>query len=105
VLKLYEKRKADVLSKKTSRGSVEDDDSSSSADAEDLMGYESIAPDLPPASSDRQKWWLDGDARVRSQGGPPRDGMHLNPRREGNPWRSGVSKDDDWVEVERPSWR
>jgi SacI homology domain/Endonuclease/Exonuclease/phosphatase family len=101
--KLYEKRKADVLSKKTSRGSVEDDDSSSSADAEDLMGYESIAPDLPPASSDRRKWWLDGDARVRSQVGPPRDGMHLNPRREGNPWRSGVSKDDDWIEVERPS--
>lgn len=100
--KLYEKRKADVLIKKTSRGSVEDDDSSSSADAEDLMGYESIAPDLPPASSDRRKWWLDGDARVRSQIGPPRDGMHLNSRREGNPWRSGMSREDDWVEVERP---
>lgn len=23
------------------------------------MGYDSIAPDLPPASSDRRKWWLD----------------------------------------------
>lgn len=26
---------------------------------EDLMDYESIAPGLPPASSDRRKWWLD----------------------------------------------
>jgi hypothetical protein len=101
--KLYEKRKADVLSKKTSRGSADDDDSSSSADAEDLMGYESIAPDLPPASSDRRKWWLDGDARVKSQVGPPREGMALNMRREGNPWRSSIGREDDWVEVERPS--
>lgn len=100
---LYEKRKADVLSKKTSRGSADDEDSSSSADAEDLMGYESIAPNLPPASSDRRKWWLDGDARVKSQVGPPRDGMALNIRREGNPWRSGIGKEDDWVEIERPS--
>lgn len=101
--RLYEKRKADVLSKKKLRGSAEDDDSSSSADAEDLMGYESIAPDLPPASSDRRKWWLDGDARVKSQVGPPREGMTLSARREGNPWRSGVGKEDDWIEVERPS--
>lgn len=28
-------------------------------DDEDLIGYESIAPELPPASSDRRKWWLD----------------------------------------------
>lgn len=26
---------------------------------EDIIGYESIAPELPPASSDRRKWWLD----------------------------------------------
>ena len=26
---------------------------------EDLIGYDSIAPELPPASSDRRKWWLD----------------------------------------------
>lgn len=26
---------------------------------EDLIGYDSIAPGLPPASSDRRKWWLD----------------------------------------------
>lgn len=28
-------------------------------DDDDLIGYESIAPELPPASSDRRKWWLD----------------------------------------------
>lgn len=26
---------------------------------EDIVGYDSIAPELPPASSDRRKWWLD----------------------------------------------
>ena len=26
---------------------------------EDIIGYEPIAPELPPASSDRRKWWLD----------------------------------------------
>ena len=30
-----------------------------SEDDEDLLGYESIEPGLPPASSDRRKWWLD----------------------------------------------
>lgn len=29
------------------------------ADDEDLKGFEPIAPGLPPASSDRHKWWLD----------------------------------------------
>jgi hypothetical protein len=28
-------------------------------DDEDLLGYESVEPGLPPASSDRRKWWLD----------------------------------------------
>lgn len=28
-------------------------------DDEDLIGYKPIAPGLPPASSDRHKWWLD----------------------------------------------
>ena len=27
-------------------------------DEEDLIGYVSVAPGLPPASSDRRKWWL-----------------------------------------------
>lgn len=28
-------------------------------DEDDLIGYDSIEPGLPPASSDRRKWWLD----------------------------------------------
>ena len=28
-------------------------------DDEDLVDYDSIEPGLPPASSDRRKWWLD----------------------------------------------
>lgn len=28
-------------------------------DDEDLIGYDAISPGLPPASSDRRKWWLD----------------------------------------------
>lgn len=32
-------------------------------DDEDMIGYDSIAPELPPASSDRRKWWLDNGER------------------------------------------
>ena len=35
-------------------GEVEDE-----TDDEDLLGYDSIEPGLPPASSDRRKWWFD----------------------------------------------
>lgn len=35
-------------------------------DDEDLIGYESIAPELPPASSDRRKWWLDNGMSLLS---------------------------------------
>ena len=50
--KLYAKRKADVGD--TTANAPDED-----VDDEDLIGYESIAPELPPASSDRRKWWLD----------------------------------------------
>jgi hypothetical protein len=30
----------------------------SDVDDEDLMGYDAIAPGLPPASSDKRRWWL-----------------------------------------------
>ncbi|KAK5943564.1 Inositol-1,4,5-trisphosphate 5-phosphatase 1 [Knufia obscura] len=75
----------------------EEDDSSESA--EELTGYQSIAPGLPPASSDRRKWWFDGDKPVTSQVKPPQDGMKLNPDRNGNPWREGG--EEDWVMVDR----
>lgn len=49
---LYAKRKVDTGD--TTANARNDD-----VDDEDLIGYESIAPELPPASSDRRKWWLD----------------------------------------------
>lgn len=45
------------------RAVVGDDTASTRAadtDEEDLMGYESVQPGFPPASSDKHKWWLDG---------------------------------------------
>jgi endonuclease/exonuclease/phosphatase family metal-dependent hydrolase len=98
---LYEKRKKDLGLR---RGAIDGtDDRGSEADSEDddIMGYQSIAPGLPPASSDRRKWWLDGDKPVKSQVGPPRDGMVPNGRRPGNPWRE--TSEPDWVDVKRPS--
>ena len=100
-MQLYDKRKNDLGLR---RGAIDGtDDRGSEADSEDddVIGYESIAPGLPPASSDRRKWWLDGDKPVRSQVGPPREGMLPNDRRSGNPWRE--SSEPDWVDVKRPS--
>lgn len=97
---LYEKRKKDLGLR---RGPIDGtDDRGSEWDSDDdLLGYESIAPGLPPASSDRRKWWLDGDKPVKSQVGPPREGMVPNDRRPGNPWRE--TSEPDWVDVKRPS--
>lgn len=41
-------------------------------DDEDITGYDSIAPELPPASSDRRKWWLDN-----GKGSPSSHSKHL----------------------------
>lgn len=53
---IYAKRRADV-GDTTANATNED-----IIDDEDLIGYDSIAPELPPASSDRRKWWLDNGA-------------------------------------------
>lgn len=50
---LYAARRAAVGGQDGILDGDEDDD-------EDLIGYESIEPGLPPASSDRRKWWLEG---------------------------------------------
>lgn len=73
----------------------------SSDEAEQLLGYQSIAPGLPPASSDKRKWWFDGDKSVASTMGPPQPGMILNKNREPNPWRDG--SEDDWILIEHES--
>jgi hypothetical protein len=98
---LYEKRKKDLGLRRGAIDGTDDRGSEAGSDDDDLMGYESIAPGLPPASSDRRKWWLDGDKPVRSQVGPPREGMVPNDRRPGNPWRE--TSEPDWVDVKRPS--
>lgn len=50
---LYESRR-DLIGDARATGRLGEDES----DDEDLLGYESVEPGLPPASSDRRKWWL-----------------------------------------------
>ena len=47
---IYKARREDVAGITANSGN--------DVDEEDLIGYVSIAPGLPPASSDRRKWWL-----------------------------------------------
>ncbi|KAJ9650421.1 Inositol-1,4,5-trisphosphate 5-phosphatase 1 [Neophaeococcomyces mojaviensis] len=101
---INDEKKAEILKKlyaKRIRQLKDDveDESDVSEEAEELMGYQSVAPGLPPASSDRKKWWLDGDKPVASRVKPPKEGMMLNPARHGNPWRE--SSEDDWVMIDR----
>lgn len=49
---IYEKRRSEVGEITANSKGIENDD-------DDLIGYDAIAPGLPPASSDRRKWWLD----------------------------------------------
>lgn len=51
--RLYDKRRHEVTERSTPSAPYDD------TDEEDLIGFDSIAPGLPPASSDRQRWWLD----------------------------------------------
>lgn len=96
---LYERRKADVGDTTAHAGDGEE------TEDEDLIGYDSIEPGLPPASSDRQKWWLDNKQPARAQVSVPngRDGhaMTLNPNRASNPF--GHSEEPDWISVPRSS--
>ncbi|EFY93299.1 Inositol-1,4,5-trisphosphate 5-phosphatase 1 [Metarhizium acridum] len=96
---LYQRRKADVGDPTAHLGDGEE------SDDEDLIGYDSIEPGLPPASSDRQKWWLENRQPARAQVAAPhgRDGlpMALNPNRPSNPF--GQSEEPDWVSVPRSS--
>ncbi|ETN38944.1 uncharacterized protein HMPREF1541_06986 [Cyphellophora europaea CBS 101466] len=96
--KLYMKRAREV--KAAMHAEDYEDDSS---DIDDVVGYEAIQEGLPPASSDRRKWWLDGDKAVRAGVQPPEKGMMLNPKRKSNPWRpsDGVDEEDEWVKVDK----
>lgn len=91
---LYGKRKVFVGDTRASSGAALDE-----TDDEDLLGYESVEPGLPPASSDRRKWWLDNGLPARSRAQPPSNDHFPNPKRPSNPFTP--SPEPDWVEVRR----
>ncbi|KAK7550750.1 SacI homology domain-containing protein [Phyllosticta citricarpa] len=86
---LYQKRKG-LVGHATAAGSQESSD-------EDLIGYEPIDPTLPPASSDRRKWWFDNGKPSGPTIRPPGDDFVPNPNRPSNPWTA--SDEPDWVKV------
>ncbi|EME39404.1 hypothetical protein DOTSEDRAFT_75181 [Dothistroma septosporum NZE10] len=71
------------------------------SDDESLYGYDSVEPGLPPASSDKRKWWLDNGMPARSTVQPPSAGQVPNPARPSNPWTP--TGEPDWVKVEKPN--
>lgn len=91
--KLFDRRKAEAGGT-VANGSDDSED-------EDLLGFESVEPGLPPASSDRRKWWLDNGQPARSQLQPPARDMAPNPMRPSNPWEEG--NEPDWIKVDRPA--
>ncbi|KAF2265672.1 hypothetical protein CC78DRAFT_183975 [Lojkania enalia] len=91
---LYRQRRA-IVGDTRATGAMEE------TDDEDLIGYDSIEPGLPPASSDRRKWWLDNGLPARSRIQPPSSDHIPNPNRPSNPFTP--SPEPDWVEVERMS--
>ena len=55
---MYAKRRADI------GDAVANASPYDGPDDEDLIGFDPIAPELPPASSDRRKWWLDNGTNL-----------------------------------------
>lgn len=90
---IYEQRRADI-GDTTANAEGED------IDDEDLIGYDAIAPELPPASSDRRKWWLDNGRPVRSSVNAPGSTYALNQQRPNNPFTP--TSEPDWVLRSRP---
>jgi hypothetical protein len=89
---IYDRRQIEVG---TTIASAQNDDT----DDEDLIGYDSIEAGLPPASSDKRKWWLDNGQPARSNIRPPQEGLVPNPNRPSNPYTP--TDEPDWVTVPR----
>ncbi|KAK2628314.1 hypothetical protein QTJ16_002960 [Diplocarpon rosae] len=89
---IYERRRSEV-------GGVTANKPDDESDDEDLVGYDSIEPGLPPASSDTRKWWLDNSQPARSNIQPVHKGQILNPDRPSNPYTP--TDEPDWVDVPR----
>jgi hypothetical protein len=91
---LYRQRKASVGNATANAPGEETED-------EDLIGYEPIEPGLPPASSDRRKWWLDNGMPAQSTLRAPGNGYIPNGKRPSNPFTP--SDEPDWIKVDRPA--
>ncbi|EER36740.1 SacI domain and endonuclease/exonuclease/phosphatase [Histoplasma capsulatum H143] len=76
-------------------GSEETDDE----DDQDLIGFDAIDPYLPPASSDRHKWWLDQGLPAKSTLKPP-SGFMVNQHRPPNPF--STTAESDWIHIPYP---
>ncbi|KAF3942092.1 hypothetical protein ABW19_dt0204186 [Dactylella cylindrospora] len=93
---IYASRR-DAVGTKYSNHLLDDDESD-----DDLIGYDPIAPGLPPASSDMRKWWLDHGTPAKSTVKPPGDNYEINTsKRTGNPFTPTSEK--DWVKKEAPA--
>ncbi|KAL5345281.1 Inositol-1,4,5-trisphosphate 5-phosphatase 1 [Pseudogymnoascus australis] len=95
---LFARRRAADSSRPHSLSGRTDADSS---DEEDTP-YDPVEPGLPPASSDRRKWWIDAGHPARSAITPPREGMLPNPARKSNPWASKEGG-GEWAHIETPA--
>jgi hypothetical protein len=91
---LYRSRR-EVVGDTRAAGHLGEDES----DDEDLLGYDSIEPGLPPASSDRRKWWLDNGLPAKARVQPPSSDYYPNPDRQSNPFIP--SPEPEWVDVRR----
>jgi hypothetical protein len=107
---LYRKRQA-VLAGQPVGAGVE------TSDEDDLTEYEPTEGHWPPASSDRQKWWLDRgistcqdvmnfanhalDLPAHSTLKAPGNNYIPNPNRSPNPFAS--SDEPDWIKIDKPS--
>ncbi|KAK5112907.1 hypothetical protein LTR62_003729 [Meristemomyces frigidus] len=90
---LYAKRRADIGNRNATQGDE--------SDVESLIGYEAIEPSLPPASSDKRKWWLDNGMPAQSTVKPPGQNFVPNLARPSNPFVPAT--EPDWVKVEKPA--
>ncbi|KLJ07684.1 hypothetical protein EMPG_16845 [Blastomyces silverae] len=68
-------------------------------DDQDLIGFDAIDPRLPPASSDRHRWWLDQGLPARSTL-KPQPGFVANHHRPPNPF--SPTTESDWIHISYP---
>ncbi|KAJ5875527.1 Inositol-1-4-5-trisphosphate 5-phosphatase 1 [Penicillium subrubescens] len=83
---LYEEKQRDALSDTINLLDMDDEDSAP---------QDPIAPGLPPASSDRSKWWLDNGVAAKAAVQPPKAGLVPNPQRKSNPF--SMDDEPDWI--------